>query len=264
MSTYGWRSRIGIIKATYRPKNFRYWFDTAPEGVEILPAAVGYRKGERTGFMDGLDHAAQLAETLAENRCEIVSIQGAPPFLLRGRELEAEWRHDLEVKLGIPVVTAMQPHLWALEAMGIKRVLTLTYYGDELNGQLNAYLASGGVESVLPGGLDTGSHAEDLYSTPLMGLDKFSFDDFYGHAKRLYRELDEGVDAIYINGSGWDAGPAVPYLEQDLGIPVIWPQALYVWATYQLAGVENRREGFGHLMSRWPDLPSTVAEEAGK
>jgi maleate cis-trans isomerase len=57
------------------------------------------------------------------------------------------------------------------------------------------------------------------------------------------------VDALYINGGGWDAAPAIDYLERDLKINVVWALAAEMWLTYHILKIENPVPGGGILLS---------------
>jgi maleate cis-trans isomerase len=57
------------------------------------------------------------------------------------------------------------------------------------------------------------------------------------------------VDAVYINGGGWDAAPAIDYLERDLKIKVVWALAAEMWLTYHTLKIENPVPGGGMLLS---------------
>ncbi len=62
--------------------------------------------------------------------------------LLKGLDFEREWRDRLSQKIGLPVVSQMEPHALALVALGVKRVAIATYYGDELNDAIKRYSAA--------------------------------------------------------------------------------------------------------------------------
>ena len=47
------------------------------------------------------------------------------------------------------------------------------------------------------------------------------------------------VDAVYINGGGWDAAPAIEFLERDLKIKVVWALAAEMWFTYHVLKIDN-------------------------
>lgn len=86
-----WRARIGLIKPTHRGKSFAYWYNHAPEGVEIVPTFIGFRSEKRESFLEGFKKAEALAEQLKEVGCDIISVSGTPPFLLKGLDYERQW-----------------------------------------------------------------------------------------------------------------------------------------------------------------------------
>src|SRR2546428_33039 len=130
---YAWRARVGIVNPTHRGKVFALWYKTAPEGVEIIPTFVGFRTSDRQTFEAGFERAEQLAEDLKAAGCDIVVVSGTPPVLLKGLDFEREWRDRLSQKIGVPVISQMEPHAQALVAMGARRVAITSHYFDVLN-----------------------------------------------------------------------------------------------------------------------------------
>jgi maleate cis-trans isomerase len=57
------------------------------------------------------------------------------------------------------------------------------------------------------------------------------------------------VDALYINGGGWDAAPAIEFLERDLKIKVVWALAAEMWFTYHALKIDNPVPDGGMLLS---------------
>jgi maleate isomerase len=243
-----WRARIGLIKPTHRGKSFAYWYKHAPEGVEIVPTFIGFRSEKREGFLEGFQKAEALALQLKDVGCDIIAVSGTPPFLLKGLDYEREWAAALSARIGLPVVTPMEPHALALQALGARRVAVATYYGDELNQAIVTYFARFGIESVLMPGLSARGEQAGLYTTSLMALDEVSHMDVYRHCKRGLTGMPS-VDAVYINGGGWDAAPAIEFLERDLQIPVVWALAAEMWLTYHRLRIENTVPGGGALLS---------------
>jgi maleate cis-trans isomerase len=134
---YAWRARIGLIKPTHRGKSFHFWFNRAPDGIEIVPTFVGFRRSDRQTFENAFERIEQIAEDLKAVDCNIVAVSGTPPILLKGLDFQREWGDRLSQKIGLPVVTQMEPHALAL-ARGARRVAIATYDGDELNNAINA------------------------------------------------------------------------------------------------------------------------------
>jgi maleate cis-trans isomerase len=252
---YGWRARIGLIKPTHRGKSFAFWYDHAPEGVEIVPTFIGFRSGERQQFTSAFERAEQLAADLKAVGCDLIAVSGTPPFLLKGLDFEREWARQLSERLGLPVVTPMEPHAIALQTLGVRRVALATYYGSELNQAIVDYFQRFDIESVVMEGLRFTGGGEGLYTTALLALDEVAWTDVYRHCKRGLRQLGASVDALYINGGGWDAKPAVPVLEGDLKIQVVWALAAEMWLTYHKLGIDNPQSNCGSLLdgSHRPD-----------
>jgi maleate cis-trans isomerase len=245
---YGWRARIGLIQPTHRGKTFSFWYRNAPEGVEIVPTFIGFRTGERQKFLEGLERAEQLVADLKAVKCDIVLAAGTPPFLMKGLDWERAWAAQTSQRLGIPIVTAMEPHAIAMQAMGVRRVAVATYYHDELNQAIVDYLARFEIEGVLIGGFSLSGESDHLYATPMMALDEVSYMHVYQYCKRGFQKVGAGVDAIYINGSGWDAARAVEMLERDLKVPVIWAQAADMWLVYHKLAIANPVQENGLLL----------------
>jgi maleate cis-trans isomerase len=246
---YAWRGRIGLIKPTHRGKTFAFWYKYAADGVEIVPTFIGFRSGHKDKFLEGFQRAEEIAVQLKEVGCDIIQVSGTPPFLLKGLDFERQWASDLSKKIGLPVVTAVEPHPIALKAMGVKKVALATYFGDELNQAIVNHFSRFGLQSfIIPGFSGTGQ-TEALYTTPLLRLDDVSYMDVYRHCKRGVQNLGTPVDAIYINGGGWDAAPAVQLLEDDLKVKVVWAIAAEMWLTYHKLAIDIRLQGCGSLFS---------------
>jgi maleate cis-trans isomerase len=244
---FGWRARVGLIKPTHRGKSFAYWYKNAPEGVEIVPTFIGFRSEKRESFLEGFKRAEELAVQLKEVGCDIVSVSGTPPFLLKGLDFERQWAADLSRKIALPVVTPMEPHAIALQALGVRRVAVATYYGNELNQAIVEYFSRFGIASELMPGLSMSGEGSGLYTTSLRALDEVSYVDVYRHCKKALLKLPP-VDGLYINGGGWDAAPAIEFLERDLHIKVVWALAAEMWFTYHLLKIDHRVPGGGGVL----------------
>ncbi|MDH3445371.1 MAG: hypothetical protein OEN50_15705 [Deltaproteobacteria bacterium] len=242
-----WRARIGLIKPTHRGKSFAYWYKHAPEGVEIVPTFIGFRSEKRESFLEGFKRAEELAVQLKEVGCDIVSVSGTPPFLLKGLDFERRWAADLSQRISLPVVTPMQPHAIALKALGARKVAVATYYGDELNQAIANYFARFEIHSELMPSLSATGESSGLYTTSLRALDEVSYMDVYRHCKRALQQMP-AVDAVYINGGGWDASPAIEYLERDLNTKVVWALAAEMWLTYHTLRIHHPVPGGGMLL----------------
>lgn len=245
---YAWRARLGLIQPTHRGKGFAFWYKHAPDGVEIVPTFIGFRRSDQETFASAFDRADEIATDLKAVGCTGIVINGTPPFLLKGLDFERDWKQQLSERIGLPVVTAMEPHAAALQAMGVRRVAVATYYGDELNNAIVAHLARFNIESEVMGGFSVAGEGQGLYTTNLQALDDVSWLQVYQYCKAGFHNLRRPVDAIYINGSGWDAGPAVNLLEADLKTNVLFAPAASLWFTYETLSIQYTTDDCGRLL----------------
>jgi maleate cis-trans isomerase len=130
----------------------------------------------------------------------------------------------------------------------VRKVAVATYYGNELNQAIVNYFARFGIESEVMSGLSMTGESSGLYTTSLLALDEVSPMDVYRHCKKALQKMPP-VDAVYINGGGWDAAPAIDYLERDLKIKVVWALAAEMWLTYHGLKIDNPVPGGGVLLS---------------
>lgn len=246
---YAWRARIGIVNPTHRGKVFAFWYKRAPDGVEIIPTFIGFRTSDRQTFETSFERAAALATDLKSVGCDLVVVSGTPPVLLKGLDFEREWADRLAQSLGIPVISQMEPHALALQAMGVKRCAIASYYGQELNDAIVAYFRRFDIDGVVMGGFELGpGGGSALYSTSLQGLDEVSWIQVYRYCRQGMRRLTGAVDGIYVNGGGWDALPAINPLETDLGTKVVFASAAEMWLAYRTLAIDLRVEDCGALL----------------
>ncbi len=242
---YGWRARIGLIKPTLRGKSFAPWYRNAPDGVEILPTHIGYAKGDAAAFEHGFARIDTLADELCAVGVDLLCVSGGPPFLLRGREFEADWATALAQRTGVAVIPPLAAHAEALAHLGASRVTVISYYKEELNDALVRYLAEFGMTAAVDP--IAGQSTEELYAVSLRDVERISWQEVYRHGRDAANKAP--CDALYIHGAGWDAESAIVALEADLGIPVVFGPVAEMWATYRTLGIDFRAVKLGALVA---------------
>ena len=55
-------------------------------------------------------------------------------------------------------------------------------------------------------------------------------------------------------GTGWKALEVIPMLEQDLGIPIIFPVTARVCEFQKRLSINEPREGYGRLLEEMPPM----------
>ncbi len=239
---YGWRGIVGLVKPTFRPGSLERFIRLMPDGVCVIPRYVGVRAGTEKEFQEALAIAEQRVAELAKLGVDLVVIQGVPPIMLRGYDFDAEIRKTLQEKYGVPVLTATMTQIEALRALGIRRMVGITYFKDDLNPKFAKFFEDGGFEvAAMRGYVDM----------PFSDLGKIPAEEIYTYAKRVFFEVGGG-DCIYLLGAGWDCLPAIEPLERDLGVTVVTNVPADVWATQKHLHIREPVKGYGRLLEEMP------------
>ncbi len=125
--------------------------------------------------------------------------------------------------------------------MGAHRFLGFTFYESALSDRFTSYFSDAGLEVA---GMETLPPRSKDWATP-------SAEDLYFQMKKAVSKYP-GVQGIYLHGSSsWrlmDLGP----LEEDLGIPVLHPVAIRVWAVQKRLGIHEPVHGATRILETLP------------
>jgi maleate isomerase len=244
MAFSAWRGIAGIIHPTLRPGALEEFIRLLPEGIGVLPLFTNIRKGTRDEFETVMGAYEQQIALLAEQGCDAIHPNGAPPFMIHGLKGEAKIVSDWEAKYKVPIFTAGQNHITALRALKAKTIVGATYFQGEINNSFATYFKDAGFDVKCMEGIDV----------PFNMVQELSGEQVYAHIKKAFLK-HKGADAIYMLGSGWRTLHIVDLLEQDLGVPVVHPVTARVWEFQKRLHVNEPREGYGALLSDLPPLP---------
>ena len=60
------------------------------------------------------------------------------------------------------------------------------------------------------------------------------------------------AQGIYMLGTAWKALEAIPLLEQDLGIPIVYPVTSRVWEIQRRLTICQPIKGYGRILEEMP------------
>lgn len=238
---YGARGIVGLVKPTYRPGSMESFIRLMPDGVGFIPAHVGIRVGSEKEFQEAMAIAEKKVAQLAALGANVVVIMGAPPTMVHGHGSDTKAAKELEGKYGVQVLTATMAQEEAFHALGIKRLVGLTYFTEEFNPRFAKFFQDGGFEVAAMKGMDY----------PFKDAGKIPPDEIYAAAKKLFLESG-GADGIYLLGAGWHNLPIIEMLERDLGTTVVSSIPAQVWATQKRLHIREPVKGYGRLLEEMP------------
>jgi maleate cis-trans isomerase len=244
MSYTSWRGVVGLIKPGYRPGSLEEIIRLLPEGIGVIPLYLdeGIKEGTQKELLDAMEPIKEKVAKLAALKVDLIHPMGAPPFIVRGYRGEEEIIKSLEDRHGIPVITSGMTQVEALKALGVKRMVGITYFGDETNRKSAAYFREAGFEVLGIEGIATWA-----------GVDRLSSQEIYTFTKQQFLK-NKDVQGIWIpgGGGGWGALDAAQILEQDLQVPVITNTVAKIWAIQKRLHIRQPLQGYGRLLAEMP------------
>lgn len=238
---YGEKGVVGLVKPTYRPGSMESFIKLMPEGVGFIPFHVGIRAGNEKEFQEALAVAEKKVAKLAELGADVAMIMGAPPAMVRGHGADRAIADELTKKYGMPVLIATIAQVQAFRALGIKKLVGITYFQGEINQKFAKFLRDDGFDVLAMEGLEVPFN--DAGKTPQQKI--------YDFAKKTF--LEHGpADGIYMLGAGWHNLPIIEALERDLKTSVVSSIPAQVWATKKQLNLREPLKGYGRLLAEMP------------
>ena len=133
MSFSSWRGVVGMVNPTMRPGMTEEVCRLLPEGIGLIPLFLNIRRGTEDEFESMMPHYEKLIAVLAEQNCDLIHPNGAPPFMVHGFKGEAKIVAAWEKTYKTPIMSVAQNHVRALKALKAKSFVGATYFPDKLN-----------------------------------------------------------------------------------------------------------------------------------
>jgi maleate cis-trans isomerase len=161
--------------------------------------------------------------------------------MVHGYGGEQKITRDWERRYKVPIVTAAQTQVDALQALNVKKILGVTYFVGSVNDITSSYFRDAGFDVLGMEGM----------SVPFEDVGRLASQEIYAHTRRAFLK-HPGADAIYMLGTGWRCLEIIRLLEDDLQVPVIHPVPARVWAVQKRLHVRQPVRGFGRLLLEMP------------
>jgi len=233
----GWRARIGSIQPS-RGDTFAYeFYQMVPRGVVLVMTAANIKKLTSDEFERALGEYDQAADLLAAEEVDFIMVGGSPLIALKGVGSDKEISGRIETNTQIPAVCGFTAVVSALNELGIKKVVLVTPYRDDLNARHKTYLEAFGFNVTHVRGMQIERNVEIAQLPPYAS---------YRLAKEAFFEAPNS-DGIYISCARWQTALNIAQLERDLKVPVVTNTQALLWAAFKRLGVGEVNPGFGRL-----------------
>jgi maleate cis-trans isomerase len=237
-----WRGMVGCIKPTAGGSSLADMIRLLPNGIGVAAVYLDLVERSREEFQASYPVYEKHIAYLAAQHCDLISIEGAPPFMILGPDGETKLVDGWKQKYKADMFTSAQNQVNVLKAMKLKKILGVTPFGSDLNASYTKYFEANGI----------GVAAMEDMRSALGGNSDPSNERMYSIIKKKFLAQKGAPDSIYILGSGWDTLGIIAPLEQDLGVPVVQPVAARVWEIQRRLYVRQPVKGFGVLLETLP------------
>jgi maleate cis-trans isomerase len=236
-----WRGTVGCIKPRAGDASLSELVRLLPTGIGIAVTYLNLAEGTREELQSAYATYEKNIAYLASEHCDLISIEGAPPFMLLGPDGEAKMVDGWREKYKTDMFTSSQNQVNVLKAMKIKKIFGVAPFAADLVKSYQKYFEDCGIGVAAMESIDVAF--KDIPNLPAEAI--------YSLIKKKFL-ANAGADAIYVLGSSLDVLDIVPALEQDLGVPVVQPTAARAWEIQRRLHVRQPVKGYGILMETLP------------
>ena len=238
-----YRGLVGNIKPRATDSSLVDMIRLLPEGIGVIPVYLNLQTGSREEYGSAYPIYEKHIEYLASQKCNVIAIEGAPPFMLLGPKGEAEKVDGWKRKYKTDMFTSSQNQVNAFRALKVKKILGITSGsgGPEMEKVYAKYFEDNGFNVVAMQGM--GLEFKSIQDVPPEKIAAFVKKTFAEH---------KGADGVYILGSSLEALPLIAPLERELGVPVVQAIAARIWEIQRRLKVHEPIKGYGRLLETLP------------
>src|SRR5215470_2982329 len=121
-----YRGIVGTIKPRATDSSLVDMIRLLPEGIGVIPVFLNLTQGSREEYGSSYATYEKHIAYLASQKCNVIAIEGAPPFMLLGPIREAEMVDGWKRKYNTDMFTSSQNQVNAFRALKAKRILGIT------------------------------------------------------------------------------------------------------------------------------------------
>src|SRR5579871_2768814 len=234
------RGLVGNIKPRAADSSLVDMIKLLPDGIGVVPVYIPVTADLRDSGAIYSQYEDRIAYLKSE-KCNLIAIEGAPPFMLIGQTRAAEMVDGWKRKFGIDIFTAPENQVNAFRALKAKKILGVTAgaNGADVTKVYAKYFEDNGFSVIAMERLDFNAERDVPPATtaPLI-------------KEALSRH--NGVDAVYLLGPALEAMSLIDPIERDFGVPVVQAIVARVWEIQKRLKIREPIKGYGRLLESLP------------
>ena len=208
------------------------------DGVSICAITSNVEHWNKENFKQAvIDPLVTLSKYLASREVDYIMHCGMPVVTTRGKGFEEEIVKIITAATGLPASTSIRSAIRALAQLGMKDVVVVSPYPQDLHQSALTFLKASGFNVAA-------EHTEDVVFKRLQDVTPAHIATV---AKRVLRTATK-ADGIYIPCNQWAAADAAPIIEAECGVPVVSGAHADHWEAFRVLGINDPLAGNGQLM----------------
>jgi maleate isomerase len=236
---FGWRKRIGLLSPTVIETAAYDFFRLAPDGVSMCATTSNIEHWNKENFQQHvIEPLVTAVKYLASRHVDYIIHTGMPVVTTRGKGFEEEIVKLITDTTGLPATTSIRSAIRALAHLGVRNVVVLSPYPQELHQSALRFLSASGFTVVA-------DHTEDVVFKQLQDVTPAHIAAI---AKRVVNSAPS-ADGVYIPCNQWSGADAAPLIEKECGVPVVTGAHADYWEAFRSLGIDDRIAGHGRLMA---------------
>jgi maleate isomerase len=241
---YGWRARLGVLT----PSSI---LAMEPEFGLVTPVGVSchYHRFKFTGsgtteevlrdLKKAGDQIADASELICDVFPSVIAMTGTGVTFISGYDYDQALIKKMKERNGnLPTTTTSTSVIAALKTMGIKKVSIAMPYLEDVARAATKFVTDNGIKVINAKWLNKSGRA----------IAEVSKETLYHLAKEVD---DPQSEALFISCTALHTFELIEKLESDLGKPVISSNLSTIWNMLRMAGINDKIQGYGQLLSRY-------------
>ncbi len=247
---YGWRGRVGSVNPSRGDTLIYEFYLAAPEGVMIVPTALGVQRVVADQLTAILDRYEAAVREMVYEECDVICVGGSPPVLSGPPGTEERLLSTAQSAANVPVFLHIRAEVEAVQAVGARRIALGAPYPCAITEKWQAYFEAQGVEVVASHTLDIERNIE---------LAKLPPHAAYRVAREVFERAGGAVDAVHLTCPRWPTLGVLERLEQDLGVPVTSSSQSVIYGALHRLRIADPIAGYGSLLASLAHRPASPA-----
>ncbi len=207
-----------------------------PEGVSLHITRIPMMKPTYEELMHMADSVEEAASLLADAKVDIIAFACTAGSFIKGKGYDQEIVDRIVQATGLPATTTTTAVVTGLRTLGMKKLILVTPYVEQMNQIEKAFLEDIGFQVLSYKGLGIDNASKQYEVEPSRWY-------------HLVKETQESqADGYLISCGGIRVADIIGQLEMELGKPVITSNQALVWHCLRMIGIQETMEGFGHLL----------------